>query len=63
MALCELCNHDHQDPSHVTCGCDYEPCDYCGFDHAYEPEEAGRWHDAHHIPDFDEGTQACYELD
>lgn len=23
---------------------DYEPCDYCGFDHAYEQEEAYSWH-------------------
>ena len=23
---------------------DYEPCGYCGYDHAYEPEEAYAWH-------------------
>jgi len=23
---------------------DYEECGYCGFDHAYEPEQANKWH-------------------
>jgi hypothetical protein len=23
---------------------DYEECGHCGFDHAYEPEEAYQWH-------------------
>ena len=43
---CELCHHDHQSPDHVECGCDYEPCGECGVDHAYEPAEAMRRHDA-----------------
>lgn len=25
-------------------GDDYEPCPMCGFDHAYEPQEAHDWH-------------------
>lgn len=26
---------------------DYEPCGYCGYDHAYEYEEAYLWHISH----------------
>jgi len=26
---------------------DYTSCEYCGFDHDYEPTEANKWHKAH----------------
>lgn len=38
---CPACGGDHESPD---TSCDYEECGECGFDHAYEPEEAREAH-------------------
>jgi hypothetical protein len=42
MAECPVCHVDHS--TNPTTTCDYEACGYCGFDHAYEAEQAMAWH-------------------
>lgn len=41
--ICIVCKRSHDE---LDNSCDYEPCGDCGFDHAYEPEEARLWHSA-----------------
>lgn len=63
MKTCEVCGHDHQALDNVEYDCDYEPCGYCGWDHAYEPTQASAWHIAHPGPDggYDDGVQDTVE--
>lgn len=38
---------------------DYEACGQCGFDHAYEPNEAHKWHSANETPHTKPNCSRC----